>query len=510
MNLSLRKRVLLILVAVNAAVAALLFGYLTPEVARFWRAGALQVSQDVVYAVRGTIQPQGRLNVARILQWPFWPQFADAVIVDSNLSLGPGGWQPQGVALNPLGSLGRSSEIDRGRVYEALAMAVRSGAVVDEVEGGRAVPIEVPGGVWGACWYRVRNAPSVADLLWRYFLPGFLISTVLLSAGTFFALSRFVLDPLGRLARGARTVAAGDLSVRVAEPARKDEIADLIRGFNSMTAEVEGFNKRLAQEVEHAREEARRAEAAAMTQRRLAAMGELAAGIAHEINNPLGGLENAVEVLAREQLPPDKRRQYFQLLAGGLERIRLTVGRLLHLAPREARSTEFALVEPVGDAIALVAHRAARAKVEIVLGDGKPGSPEEVLARLARLPRFIGKSHELGQAVLNLLVNALDALEELPDGGGRIEVRLEREGDALALSVSDNGPGVPADALPRVADLFYTTKAPGKGTGLGLAIVHNVAVAHGGGLELESRPGAGFRATLRLPLRGASQGGPQA
>jgi len=163
-------------------------------------------------------------------------------------------------------------------------------------------------------------------LLLRYVLPAFLFSSVLLTLGTFVALRRFVLDPVERLARGARAVAGGDLSVRVEPPRRGDELARLIETFNVMTARVARFSEELEREVERATDAARRAEAAAMTQRRLAAMGELAAGIAHEINNPLGGLVNAAEVLGREDLPADKRRRYVALLSGGLERIRRTVG----------------------------------------------------------------------------------------------------------------------------------------------------------------------------------------
>src|SRR5439155_14452704 len=116
--------------------------------------------------------------------------------------------------------------------------------------------------------------------------PWFLVSTLVLTLGTFWILRRYVLDPVGELARGSERLASGQLSARVPEPARLDELSDLIRRFNAMAATVQGFNERLAREVEVATEQVRRAEATAMTQRRLAATGELAAGVAHEINNP--------------------------------------------------------------------------------------------------------------------------------------------------------------------------------------------------------------------------------
>ncbi|MCK6448884.1 MAG: HAMP domain-containing histidine kinase [Planctomycetes bacterium] len=500
MNLSLRKRVLLLLVAINAAVAGVLFGYFTPELAKSYEAGALAMGEDLVYTIRGTIDPKGSVNAARILSWPNWTQFADAILVDANLEETADGWRPRGVALNPLGARHRGVEFEAERVTAALARAAQRGEVVTDVSGGRVVPIQYPGGTWGACWYRVRAGRSTWELLWRYFLPGFLLSTSLISAGTYFVLSRFVIKPVERLAGAARAVAHGDFSVRLADAPAKDEFGELFATFNAMTDRVDGFNKTLAAEVARARAEAEQATSAAMKERRLAAMGELAAGIAHEINNPLGGLQNAVEVLAEERLPPEKRAQYYKLLSGGLERIRLTVGRLLRFTPRAGQETEFPLAEPVQDAIQLVAYRASRAGVVLRLGDAEGvAAPELVVARWSRLPAMKGERHEIAQGVLNLLVNALDALEESRREPKTIDVRLALEGARLRLDVVDNGPGAPADALARASDLFFTTKAPGKGTGLGLAIVHGIAVRHGGELALASPPGEGFRATLYFP-----------
>ncbi len=213
---------------------------------------------------------------------------------------------------------------------------------------------------------------------------------------------------------------------------------------------------------------------------------------------------NAAESLSRADLPPAKRREYQDLLRGGLERIQATVGRLLRLAPRQARPQALALVDPVLDAIGLVAHRADALRVAIELScDGRA---EDAVARARRLPSLSGEPNELAQAVLNLLVNALDALEGLPPGTGRIRVDLAAERGELVLAVADNGPGVAAESLPRISDAFYTTKEVGKGTGLGLAIVQNVVASHGGRVELFSRKDDGFRAVIHLPLGGATTG----
>jgi signal transduction histidine kinase len=326
----------------------------------------------------------------------------------------------------------------------------------------------------------------------------------------FVVLRRDVLDPVSRLTAAARRVASGELSARVDSTSRNDELGELSRTFNAMVAEVEDFNRRLEDEVKQATGKARDAERAAMAERRLAATGKLAAGVAHEINNPLGGLINAVERLKRGDLPAEKRAQYFDLLTSGLERIRDTVGTLLRLTPRQSKRGPLDLSQPVLDAIGLVRHRAARANVALVVSDGRTwcdgeALPEELARSFAELPRVLGDTHEMGQAVLNLLVNALDALETVPaEAARRIEVVLRSAyedglGPAVTLDVHDNGPGVAADELGKLVDPFYTTKESGKGTGLGLAMVQSVVTGHGGRLVLDSAPGRGFHVHLALP-----------
>jgi signal transduction histidine kinase len=235
-----------------------------------------------------------------------------------------------------------------------------------------------------------------------------------------------------------------------------------------------------------------------MTQRRLAAMGELAAGLAHEINNPLGGLSNAVEVLRARELPPAKREQYLALLAGGLERIGETVRRLRRFTPREPRDEEVELAGVARDAVELVRHRAGRLGVVIALS-----APREPCV-------VAGAKNEIGQALLNLLSNALDAIEEHGSRdplGPRIDVGVATEPEGFLVAVRDNGPGVSAEELTRVSDLFYTTKDVGKGTGLGLALVHNAMAKHGGSVRVDAEHGRGFLVELRFP-RGGRRDGP--
>lgn len=499
----LRLRLLIVVLAIDVLVVGSAVVLLGRGERQRAEARAHDLLDDSIYLLKGTINATENVNVPRILQWPSWPRFEDAVVLDRHLGRSESGRiVPEGVALHPLGGSHRRATVDQQAIYRAIADAVESGRPIEDVEGGRVAPIEFGNFVWGGFWYRVPEPEGLVALFLRYLLWPFVFATALLVGGTFFAMRRFVLTPIEDLARAARRVAGGDLTVRLPEPRRSDEMAALIAGFNAMTAEVEGFRVRLEHEVREARDEARRAESAAMTQRRLAATGELAAGIAHEINNPLGGLLNAVDVLQREDLQPERRRSYLELLRSGLERIRATVGQLLRFTPRaEAEVRPVALVEPALDAIGLVRHRASQLGVVLAFNgaDATREDPAGERRRAELLPAVRGAATELGQAVLNLLANALDALEER-GGPGRIDVRLEREPAALVLSVADDGPGVEPAVLERAADLFFTTKEVGRGSGLGLSLVYNAVAASDGRVELDSAPGRGFRARLVFPL----------
>ena len=117
---------------------------------------------------------------------------------------------------------------------------------------------------------------------------------------------------------------------------------------------------------------------------------------------------------------------------------------------------------------------------------------------------------QINQVVLNLLVNAMQAIEAAGQGAGRIEIETRLQGDEVVLEVADDGCGIPAAILPRIFDPFFTTKPVGQGTGLGLAISHGIVADHGGRIEVESTPGRGSRFRVILPVRGKGEGGGQA
>ncbi|MEM9801687.1 MAG: HAMP domain-containing sensor histidine kinase [Planctomycetota bacterium] len=506
---SLRAPIAAAVIAANLVTLSVVL-FVTEAAARSDRA---KITEDYTLQLRDhlddVVDVLGRLRPASALEWRGWRWYDDVIVAQRPVERG-GAFVVDGVYLNPLGRLRRDGGFDEQRALAMIAEAMETGDFVDS-SSGTAAPIGAPDApAWGGVWYRTRPI-TIAAPRTLTIVPFFVATLLLVTAATLALLRRNVLDPVAELAGVARRLEAGELSARVASGTdREDELGDLVGGFNDMAERLERYSHGLEDAVNEATERVRAAEAAAMTQRRLAATGELAAGIAHELNNPLGGLVNAVEALKRDDLAPERRAEYLELVSGGLRRMGETVGRLLRLSPRDARTAEVDLARPLADALGLVRHRAESIGLTLeVAGPGRafetPRDPftAGALKPFERVPPIRGAANELGQALLNLLVNAVDAIEEAGHGS-RIVARMDpiEAGDfagGVRIVVEDDGPGVDEDVLARASDAFFTTKEQGRGTGLGLAIVHNVVTAHGGRVLLSSRPGRGFRAELELP-----------
>jgi signal transduction histidine kinase len=503
-RLALGGRALLLLAIINLLAFAAAGALLVRELERQQAAQALELYADFLRSLRSQIRPERELNVASILSWAGWSEVEDALLVDARLAPGSGDVPiAQGIAINPVGRTRRPLRAADAVLLPALAKSIETGDEF-EVAGGRVVPIPIQGQNWGACWFRLPPRARMGALV-QSLAPGFLVSTLLLIGATFLGLRRLVLEPVAALHRAAERIEGGDLAARVELKNRAGELSELGSTFNRMAARVEGFSRELENQVQRATEQARVAERVALTQRRLAALGELAAGIAHEINNPLGGLTNAVRALQTKPLDAERRARYLELLRDGLERIQAIVQRVLHTAPRIAEPQPVALIEVARDALLLVAHRAQDLGVTLELEVAGEICDSERLpaAELLRGSQILGARSELAQAVLNLLANALDALEAGPGARAiappRVRVVLTWAEFEVRLEVRDNGPGAQPEDLARARDLFFSTKEVGRGTGLGLSIVHAIAESHGGQLLLESEVGVGFAAILRLP-----------
>jgi two-component system NtrC family sensor kinase len=273
-------------------------------------------------------------------------------------------------------------------------------------------------------------------------------------------LTRSILGPVGALRAGVKRVAEGDLATRI-QVRGKDEFAELATAFNHMAANV----------TEH--------QAALVRTQKLASIGQVAAGVAHEINNPLGVILGYTKLLRRQALTPAvlEDLRVIEDEAGQCQRI---VKELLDLArPQTLELAPVDLGELAREELSrLDDARRIQGRTLRVEGDG-------ALA--------IGDAGKLRQVIANLIINAAQATGP----GGRVSVESGREGGDALLRVVDDGPGMTDEVRARMFDPFFTTKPDG--TGLGLAIAHAIVDAHGGRLEVRTAPGEGTRVTLRLP-----------
>lgn len=355
-------------------------------------------------------------------------------------------------------------------------------------------PLRVVGANWGGYYLQLYQRPGVASSLAEHSTSrSLLLILLLLIPGLVFLfgftwrlISTRLLEPVEELGRAARQAGRGDYSRRlVVPPDQHDEVAKVMSVFNRMMSLVEEYRDDMESKVADATEEIARKNQQLMLGQRLAATGTLASGIAHEINNPLGGMLNVARRLQREDLTEEQRRKYIEILEEGIERIGSIVRKVLEVSPRKTTPIPLRISEALEHTIDLVAHRASRGGVTI-----ENHFPVD-------LPLVLGESNEIGQVFLNLLINAVDACA--PDGG-RVEIRAEVEDGFLCIMISDDGVGMEPEVADRAFDMFFTTKDAGEGTGLGLATVLSLVQSHGGTLELQTAPGDGTTFFVRLPL----------
>ncbi|HMI89942.1 MAG TPA: ATP-binding protein [Polyangiales bacterium] len=329
-----------------------------------------------------------------------------------------------------------------------------------------------------------RAALPLANLL--LFYVGITGLAVLLL--TYFALTHLIVRPLDRLTAGSEQLASRSLSVRV-PVAGAAEVARLATAFNHMAEQLRSerlaLEQRLA-ELERTTVELRATQQQLVHGEKLASVGRLAAGVAHEIGNPLAAILGLVELLRAGELDPIESQEFLRRIQAETERISGIIRDLLDFSRREpeadlaGESSDLAAV--VQDAVNLVRPQ-------------KESRAVEIRVTLAHdVGRVLGPQAKLTQVVLNLLLNAVDALA----GKGSVEIEGTREGDAVILIVRDSGPGIRAEMMDRLFEPFTTTKPPGKGTGLGLAVSHALVEGMGGTITAANPDTGGARFEVRL------------
>lgn len=223
-----------------------------------------------------------------------------------------------------------------------------------------------------------------------------------------------------------------------------------------------------------------------MQAEKIASLGRLSAGVAHEINNPLAGILIYAELLERQLQTGSFNREYLTEIINQTLRCQQIVTRLLEFSRQSlGQKSHFNVNEILLRCLDLISHQAIFHNIEVVT----ELDPD--------LPEILGDPGQLQQVITNLLLNAADAMQ----GQGKITVtsRFDRQKDGVILRFTDTGCGIPPEIRDKIFEPFFTTKPPGKGTGLGLAIVYSVIQRHGGTIEVDSAAGKGTTFTIRLP-----------
>jgi signal transduction histidine kinase len=355
--------------------------------------------------------------------------------------------------------------------------------------------------------------------------PGRIVTLALamvLLSGMAMLLIRSIVAPLETLEERSSEMAKGQLARPVPPWGEADEagrlafifeemrrsLRDRLRSTESINVDLEREVRRRTEALEQrnaelrdAIEKLRRAQDNLIRTEKLASMGRLVAGIAHEINNPVNAVINSLGPLA------DLVRQVL-VTAGSTEKLASETEEILAVVQRGAARTkaivqalhgyargdesvkrEVSLARSIDETLGLLQHRLRHVKVTRSVDDGVS---------------IMGFPGQIDQVLMNLFTNAAQAIG--PQGGA-ITVSARRQDERVLLTVADDGAGIPPDVLPHIFDPFFTTKDVGEGSGLGLSIVHGIVDRHGGNIEVESEVGRGTRFSLSFPLFAAARAG---
>jgi two-component system, NtrC family, sensor kinase len=301
----------------------------------------------------------------------------------------------------------------------------------------------------------------------------------------------WVFQPIRRLHQGVMRVAQGDFNYRL-KLVGKDEMAELADSFNKMAARFQEIKTGLDREVQQRSRELVRSE-------RLAGVGFLSAGVAHEINNPLSAIAMAAESLESRllELSPeaafagedrDLMRTYLQMIQREAFRCQQITRKLLDFSRgQDAPRSEQDLARIVADVVDMVGHMSKFRGHDVVFDRSRPC-------------RAVVNGAELKQVILNLTANALESME----GRGRLEILAEEHADEIVLTFVDSGCGMSPHVQENLFEPFFTAKTSGRGTGLGLSISHRIVAEHGGRIQAFSEgPGKGSTFCVHLPRRAA-------
>lgn len=339
----------------------------------------------------------------------------------------------------------------------------------------RAIPIETSKGRWYVMVLLINDKSEAAR---RAALPLF-VTLIVLSLSTlvtFILVWRFT-RPIANLSNAAREVAEGNLSVRVPDNGRTDEMGQLAQRFNEMTAELEKSN-----ELE---EQLRQAEKSAV-------IGRLGSAIAHEIRNPLNYINLTLDHLRSKFAPddPDRTAAFTKLISqikSEVARINQQISDFLNYSrPANVNLKEVDPRQVVEDSLRLVEAQATENDIRIAVVEHE------------NVPKILADPEFLRSVFNNLFINAVQAMG---NEGGNLNVKISPDDGFVKFDITDTGGGIPGENVCKIFEPYFSTKETG--TGLGLAIVQKIVDVHNGSIEVQSQEGKGTKFTVKLPKANA-------
>jgi len=288
------------------------------------------------------------------------------------------------------------------------------------------------------------------------------------------AVSRKFTAPLEALSVAVRKVAKGNFDVNVDINSR-DEIGQLSKSFNDMADELMERERSL-----------KSAQLALVQSEKMAAVGTLSAGLAHEVKNPLSAVLGYAQLSKRKLDQPDVIRKHLDTIESETRRCNEIIGNLMQFSRQEkGEFTDVTINAVVEKSVGIVDHQLGlnNVHVNIELASG--------------IPEIIGNPNQLQQVLMNLAINAQQAMA--PDGG-TVNIATYCDDDYVCISVSDTGPGISEELAEKIFEPFYTTKAAGEGTGLGLSVTYGIIKDHNGDIRVERAENGGARFIIELPL----------
>ena len=314
---------------------------------------------------------------------------------------------------------------------------------------------------------RTRVSEIITRSKWLLFLSFFAVLVAALIASRSF--SRKILGPIKQIERLARSISAGNFK-KIETPMPKDEFGQVINAINSMSEELEQREEELIQS------------------KKLASIGVLVAGVAHELNNPVNNISMIAQTYddMYEKLSVEQRIEFMRRIDQESERIKQIVNSLLDFArPKEPKLREIDINSLILKSLVLVQNTLNVSSIETRLD----------LAE--NLPPLFVDENQIQQVFVNLFLNAAQAMAI--EGRLFVSSRLTEKEDVVEIAIRDTGKGIPPEYLPHVFDPFFSTKEEG-GTGLGLSVSYSIIKNHDGHVRVESRPGIGTTFTIQLPV----------